>query len=86
MNQKSFQKHQKQNLIVQVRNNAFQAVNKETVLLNWRVGEYVNAKLKTSSWGDGVVEQLANYLKTQDPTLKGFNKRGIYRMVQFYET
>ena len=74
------------NLIVQARNNAFQAVNKEAVLLNWRVGEYVNAKLKTSSWGDGVVEQLANYLKTQDPTLKGFNKRGIYRMVQFYET
>ena len=42
-------------LIVQARNKAYQAVNKESILLNWSVGEYVSAKLKSSSWGDGVV-------------------------------
>ena len=73
-------------LIVQARNKAYQAVNKESILLNWSVGEYVSAKLMSSSWGDGVVAQLAEYLKIQEPNLKGFDKREIYRMVQFYET
>jgi len=73
-------------LIFQARNKAYQAVNKESILLNWSVGEYVSAKLKSSSWGDGVVAQLADFLIIQEPTLKGFTKRGIYRMVQFYET
>ena len=73
-------------LIFHARNKAYQAVNKESILLNWSVGEYVSAKLMSSSWGDGVVAQLAEYLKIQEPNLKGFDKREIYRMVQFYET
>lgn len=74
------------NLITQARNRAYQAVNNESILLNWSVGEYVSTKLKSASWGDGVVAQLADFLKIQEPSLKGFNKRGIYRMVQFYDT
>lgn len=74
------------NLITQARNKSYQAVNKESILLYWNVGEYVSNKLKSASWGDGVVIQLANFLKTTDPSLKGFDSRHIYRMVQFYET
>ncbi len=74
------------NLITQARNRAYQAVNSEAILLNWRVGEYVSDKLKSASWGDGVVAQLSDFLKLQEPSLKGFTKRGIYRMVQFYDT
>lgn len=73
-------------LITQARNKTFFAVNSELVALYWKVGEYVSNKLKHSLWGDGVVEQLSDYLKQQDPYLKGFNKRGIYQMVQFYDT
>jgi hypothetical protein len=74
------------NLITQARNRAYQAVNNESILLNWSVGEYVSAKLKSASWGDGIVAQLADFLKINDPNLKGFDKREIYRMVQFYDT
>lgn len=74
------------NLITQARNRAYQAVNNESILLNWSIGEYVSAKLKSASWGDGIVAQLADFLKIQEPSIKGFNKRGIYRMVQFYDT
>ena len=62
-------------LIFQARNKAYQAVNKESILLNWSVGEYVSAKLKSSSWGDGVVAKLADFLIIQEPTLKGFTKK-----------
>lgn len=72
------------NLIAEAKGKAFSAVNKELVQLYWTVGKYVSNKLKSATWGDAVVTQLANYLKEQDPSLKGFDKRGISRMVQFY--
>jgi len=34
------------NLIVQARKKALQVVNKESILLNWRVGEYVSSIVK----------------------------------------
>ena len=33
-----------------------------------------------------MVQQLAEYIHTQDSTLKGWSRRTIYKMVQFYET
>ena len=33
-----------------------------------------------------MVKQLADYIQTEYPNLKGFTKRGLYRMKQFYET
>ena len=72
------------NLIADAKVKAFAAVNKELVQLYFTVGKYVSNKLKSASWGDAVVAQLAHYLKEQDPSLKGFDKRGISRMVQFY--
>lgn len=73
-------------LISEAKGKAFAAVNKELVQLYFTVGKYVNNKLLSALWGDGVVLQLANYLKERDPSLKGFDKRGIARMVQFYKT
>ena len=52
----------------------------------WEVGAYVSNKLKTSEWGSYVVRQLSEYIRTQDPTIKGWSYRTIYKMVQFYET
>ena len=52
----------------------------------WEVGGFVFNKLKTSAWGSGVVRQLAEYIHTQDPTVRGWSYRTIYKMVQFYET
>ena len=73
-------------LISNTQNNVFTAVNKELVLLNWEIGKYVSQKVNSGDWGDGVVIQLANHIKSRYPNLKGFTKRGLYRMKQFYET
>jgi len=73
-------------LIQKARNNAFKAVNKELINLYWQVGEYISKKLKSTEWGDGVVDELASYLKRTQPNLKGFDRRGLYRMKQFYDT
>ena len=52
----------------------------------WEVGGYVSHKLKSSSWGEGVVRQLSDYIRTKDPTARGWSYRTLYKMVQLYET
>ena len=38
------------------------------------------------NWGDKIVDKLVESMKREYPTMKGFNRAGIYRMKQFYET
>jgi predicted nuclease of restriction endonuclease-like (RecB) superfamily len=54
--------------------------------LYWSVGKYVSNKTTKESWGKGVVKELAEYIKQQDPTVGGFSDKNIWRMKQFYET
>lgn len=67
------------------RSRASRVVNNESLLICWNVGQYVSEKLKTSEWGSKVVTQLSEYLRTKDPSLKGYSKRNIYNMVSFFE-
>lgn len=73
-------------IIEQNRAQAVQVINHASVLTAWQVGAYVSDKIKNAAWGSKVVQQLAEYIHTQNPTLKGWSKVTIYRMVQFYET
>jgi predicted nuclease of restriction endonuclease-like (RecB) superfamily len=72
-------------LIAERKGRALQAVNTELIELYWQVGKIINEKVKTANWGKKVVEQLADYLKKSQPGLKGFTRRNLYRMRQFYE-
>lgn len=74
------------NLIQQTRSNAIRAVNIELINLYWNVGAYIKQKLSVADWGDKTVDELALFIQRNNPELKGFNRRGIYRMIQFYET
>ena len=60
--------------------------NQELIKLYWSIGKYISDRLATSDWGQKAIEQLAAFIQTQDPSLKGFEKRNLYRMRQFYET
>jgi len=70
----------------QEKNNAFRKVNEETIKMYWEFGEYVSNQLANSNWGEKIVTRLAEFMQKNYPTLQGFNKRGLYRMKQFYET
>jgi predicted nuclease of restriction endonuclease-like (RecB) superfamily len=73
-------------LIKQSRANAIKAVNAELINLYWNIGEYISQKIEQSEWGDSIVSELANYIKRQEPEIKGFSDKNIWRMKQFYET
>ncbi|MCB9017734.1 MAG: DUF1016 family protein [Prevotellaceae bacterium] len=77
---------QVQGIINLHRSRALQAVNNENLLTAWEVGAYVSARLKAATWGSKTVTQLSEYLRKQDPTLKGYSRRNLYNMVQFFDT
>jgi predicted nuclease of restriction endonuclease-like (RecB) superfamily len=62
-----------------------QTVNQKLIGLYWRIGAYLYEKTISEAWGKSTVRNLANYLEAQDPTLKGFTTRNLWRMKQFYE-
>ena len=74
------------NMIETRRNNAYKKVNEELISLYWDFGKYISEKVNDSNWGEKIVDKLEEFMKREYPTMKGFNKRGIYRMKQFYET
>ena len=68
------------------RKRVLSTVNNESMAMVWEVGGYVSYQLKSSAWGDGVVRQLSDYIRTKDPTARGWSYRTLYKMVQLYET
>jgi predicted nuclease of restriction endonuclease-like (RecB) superfamily len=73
-------------LIEQARQRAYQAVNTELVGLYWQIGEYISGKLAKAEWGEGVVDNLALHLARTLPGQRGFTRRNLFRMRQFFET
>lgn len=51
-----------------------------------KVGQFLSEKSKDATYGDGYIDSLSEYIRQQFPGIKGFNRRGLYRMKQFYET
>lgn len=72
-------------LITEARNRVYSKVNSELVLLYFTVGKEVSNKVNAGVWGESTVQQLADFIQSKAPGLSGFNRRGLYRMKQFYE-
>lgn len=75
-----------QEAIRQARYNALKTANAELVNLYWQIGAFVSKQLKQSEWGEKTVQQFSDHLRKHEPSLKGFDRKSVYRMVQFYES
>ncbi len=65
---------------------ALKAVNTELINMYWAVGEYLSILSANASFGDKIIDEVASYIAKHSPAVKGFNRRGLYRMKKFYET
>ncbi|KAA0127316.1 DUF1016 domain-containing protein [Chryseobacterium sp. SN22] len=72
-------------IIKNARNKAIKAVNSELISLYWNIGEYISKKVELSEWGQSVVRELAQYIQANEPEIKGFSDKNLWRMKQFYE-
>jgi predicted nuclease of restriction endonuclease-like (RecB) superfamily len=73
-------------LIDAARQRAYRAVNTTLIELYWQIGEHISRKIAAAEWGDGVVDRLAAHIARTQPGLRGFTRRNLFRMRQFYET
>jgi predicted nuclease of restriction endonuclease-like (RecB) superfamily len=73
-------------LIKEARHKAFRAINQELIDLYWEIGKYITERTQIEGWGKSTVGQLAQFIQSQEPDLKGFSDKNLWRMKQFYET
>ena len=72
-------------LIKTAQNRVIANTNQELIQLYWTIGRYISQQLNTAAWGQKAIEQLAVFIQTQEPGIKGFERRNLERMRQFYE-
>ena len=72
-------------IIESARERAYRKVNEELILMYRDIGEYISKQSESAEYGDAFVQKLADFFAENYPDLKGFNRRGLYRMKQFYE-
>ncbi len=72
-------------IIQSARERAFYKVNEELIGMYLQIGKYVSENSRDAAYGDAYVEGLADFFAKNYPELKGFTRRGLYRMRQFYE-
>ena len=72
--------------IRQTRQKLFTHINTELIDLYWHIGKIISMQVQNAGWGKGVVAELAHYIAQNDPDIKGFSDKNLWRMKQFYET
>ena len=60
------------------------SVNRELIELYWELAEKIVEKQKNSHWGDGLLTQMSKDLREEFPDMKGFSKRNLELMRQWY--
>ena len=73
-------------IIGQSRQNALKKVNEELINMYWKVGEYLSMESEKASFGAAYIDSVAEEIQNAFPGIRGFNRRGLYRMKKFYET
>ena len=71
-------------MIEKRRISAYNKVNEELILLYLEVGKFLYELKEKSGYGDKITTKAAQFMKNNYPTIKGFTKRNIERMIQFY--
>ena len=52
----------------------------------WKVGEFLSKETEHASYGDAYIDEISREIQETFPGIKGFNRRGLYRMKKYYET
>ena len=72
-------------IIRQGKTRALAAATTYSLQSYWNVGAYLNLQLSENTYGKKIVTQLAEWLQQEDPMLKGYDRRSLYRMREFFE-
>jgi predicted nuclease of restriction endonuclease-like (RecB) superfamily len=61
------------------------SINSQLIELYWDIGKSVAEKQEKANWGSNFIERVATELKHEFPQIKGFSRRNLYAMSQWYK-
>ena len=73
-------------IIQHSRDCALKKVNEELINMYWNVGAFISKESAGASFGDAYIDSIVREIQAAFPGIRGFNRRGLYRMKQFYDT
>nr|MDA3878865.1 DUF1016 N-terminal domain-containing protein [Prolixibacteraceae bacterium] len=59
-------------------------INSQLLELYWQIGKDILEKQQATKWGSNFIEQIAIELKHEFPDIKGFSRRNLYAIRQWY--
>jgi predicted nuclease of restriction endonuclease-like (RecB) superfamily len=61
------------------------SINSQLLELYWEIGKDIVERQENSDWGSKLIEQTATELKHEFPEIKGFSRRNLYAIRQWYK-
>ncbi len=59
-------------------------LNSQLIELYWEIGKDISNRQKQTNWGSKFIEQTAIELRSEFPQIKGFSRRNLYAIRQWY--
>jgi predicted nuclease of restriction endonuclease-like (RecB) superfamily len=60
------------------------SINSQLLELYWEIGREICEKQEKAAWGSNLIEQVADELKMEFPDVKGFSRRNLFAIRQWY--
>jgi len=70
--------------IALARRNAALSLNSALIELYWQLGAEIVEQEKNADWGSGLIERLSRDLALEFPDIRGFSRRNLYAVRQWY--
>ncbi len=61
------------------------SINSQLIELYWEIGKSLVEKQEKANWGSNFIEKVAIELKHEFPQIKGFSRRNLYAMIQWFK-
>lgn len=59
-------------------------INSQLLELYWEIGKDIFERQENTDWGSKFIEQTALELKSEFPEIRGFSRRNLYAIRQWY--
>ena len=60
-------------------------INSQLLELYWEIGKDISERQENTDWGSKFIDQTAIELKNEFPEIRGFSRRNLYAIKQWYK-
>ncbi len=72
-------------LLDKAQQNFLSKINEKLIMFYFSISKYFHESVKSHSLGNGFIDSITIYIVQEHPNLMGFNRHGLYHLIQFYK-